>query len=76
MKFYVKKFHEIDTQTIHNIFSLRADVFIVEQKCIYQDIDGKDPNSIHIIGKNKEEIVVKIGTIRSNLKIDGLRPGL
>ncbi len=57
VKFYVKKFHEIDTQTLHNIFSLRADVFIVEQKCIYQDIDGKDPNSIHIIGKKKEEIV-------------------
>ena len=57
VKFEVKKFNEIDSKTLHNIFLLRAEVFIVEQECIYQDIDGKDPESIHIIGKKKQEIV-------------------
>ena len=57
VKFEVKKFNEIDSKTLHNIFLLRAEVFIVEQECIYQDIDGKDPKSIHIIGKKNQEIV-------------------
>ena len=57
VKFYVKKFNEIDSRTLHNIFLLRAEVFIVEQECAYQDIDGKDFKSIHIIGMQKEEII-------------------
>jgi len=57
VNFEAKKFNEIDTKTLHNIFLLRSEVFIVEQECIYQDIDGKDPASIHIIGKKNEQIV-------------------
>ena len=57
VKFEVKKLQEIDSNTLHNIFLLRAEVFIVEQECIYQDIDGKDLKSIHIIGKKNQEIV-------------------
>jgi len=57
VKFDVKKFHEIDGKTLHNIFLLRSEVFIVEQECAYQDIDGNDYKSIHIIGKKKEEII-------------------
>lgn len=57
VKFDVKKFHEIDAKTLHNIFLLRSEVFIVEQECAYQDIDGNDFKSVHIIGKKKEEII-------------------
>ena len=57
MNFDVKKFKEIDRKTLHNIFLIRSEVFIVEQECAYQDIDGKDLKSIHIIGKKKEEII-------------------
>ena len=57
VKFDVKKFNEIDTETLHNIFLIRTEVFIVEQQCAYQDIDGKDTKSTHIIGKKKEEII-------------------
>ena len=57
VKFDVKKFHEIDGKTLHNIFLLRSEVFIVEQECAYQDIDGNDFKSVHIIGKKKEQII-------------------
>ena len=57
VNFEVKKFNEIDNKTLHNIFLIRSEVFIIEQNCIYQDIDGKDIKSIHIIGKIKEEII-------------------
>jgi len=57
VKFYAKKFNEIDSKTLHNIFLLRSKVFVVEQECAYQDIDGKDFKSIHIIGEQKKEII-------------------
>tara|TARA_B100001057_G_scaffold476489_1_gene544587 strand:- start:783 stop:1235 length:453 start_codon:yes stop_codon:yes gene_type:complete len=57
VKFEVKKFNEIDNKTLHNVFLIRSEVFIIEQNCVYQDIDGKDTKSIHIIGKIKDEII-------------------
>ena len=38
----VIKFSRINTQELYNILQLRSEVFVVEQNCIYQDIDGKD----------------------------------
>ena len=55
MKFDAKRFDELDNKTLHHIFLLRSEVFVVEQECVYQDIDGKDINSIHIIGKKKKK---------------------
>ena len=57
MKFDAKRFDELDNKTLHHIFLLRSEVFVVEQECVYQDIDGKDINSIHIIGKKQEQII-------------------
>ena len=42
MKFDVKRFDELDNKTLHDIFLLRSEVFVVEQECAYQDIDRKD----------------------------------
>ena len=48
MKIVVKHFHELTTQELYNILQLRSEVFVVEQECIYQDIDGKDKKAIHV----------------------------
>ena len=55
MKFDAKRFDELDNKTLHDIFLLRSEVFVVEQECVYQDIDRKDLESIHIIGIKKEK---------------------
>ena len=46
MKIVVKHFHELTTQELYNILQLRSEVFVVEQNCIYQDIDEKDQNCL------------------------------
>ena len=48
--FSSKNFHELTTQELYQILALRAEVFVVEQNCPYQDVDGKDPKSIHVLG--------------------------
>ena len=57
LSFSQKKFDKLSLQELHDIYALRSEVFVVEQDCVYQDIDGKDVNSIHIIGKKQEEII-------------------
>ncbi len=46
----LKKFKELSPIKLYNIMSLRAEVFVIEQKCIYQDADGKDAQSFHLMG--------------------------
>ena len=48
--FESKDFDSLSTLELHQIFALRNEVFIVEQNCIYQDIDGKDLDATHVLG--------------------------
>ncbi len=43
-------FAELSPQEIHDLYRLRADVFIVEQNCVFQDVDGVDPQCLHLLG--------------------------
>ena len=42
-------FAELDVRTFHDIVRLRCDVFVVEQACIYPELDGRDvePGTLH-----------------------------
>lgn len=53
----IKKFEELGLEELYNILQLRSEIFVVEQDCVYQDIDGKDQNALHIIGYKNDTIV-------------------
>ena len=53
----IKTFSELDIEDLYQILRLRSEVFVVEQDCVYQDIDNKDQNAIHIYYKENDEIV-------------------
>jgi len=53
----VKEWAELSPNEVENIFSLRSEVFVVEQDCVYQDIDGKDQKAKHVLGKKNNEII-------------------
>jgi ElaA protein len=57
MELKIKMFKELTTEELHDIFQLRSEVFVVEQDCVYQDIDGKDKEALHIIGRTKGRLV-------------------
>ncbi|WP_299548974.1 GNAT family N-acetyltransferase [Seonamhaeicola sp.] len=52
-----KSFSELTTRELYDLLQLRSEVFVVEQNCVYQDIDGKDQNALHVLGY-KEGILV------------------
>ncbi|HSI71177.1 MAG TPA: GNAT family N-acetyltransferase [Gillisia sp.] len=57
MEIIIKKFEELSLDELYNILQLRSEVFVVEQDCVYQDIDGKDDFALHILGKEGEKLV-------------------
>jgi len=57
MEFTFKHFTELSTDELYDILKLRAEIFVVEQDCVYNDLDGHDKNAIHQFLKKNDEIV-------------------
>ena len=57
MKIVVKRFKELSVEEMYQILRIRSEVFVIEQRCIYQDIDGKDKKAIHVTGTNNNKII-------------------
>lgn len=47
-------FDELDAATLCAVLAARQDVFVLEQQCLYPDIDGKDQHAFHLIGCEQE----------------------
>ncbi|WP_284651037.1 GNAT family N-acetyltransferase [Flavobacterium terrisoli] len=57
LEWKIKRFEALSVKEFYNLLQLRAEVFIVEQNCVYQDIDGKDEKALHLIGEDNGEVV-------------------
>lgn len=57
MIFTIKKFNELSTHELYTVLQLRAEVFVVEQDCVYQDLDNKDLDAYHMLGVLDTKIV-------------------
>lgn len=51
LSWHTKTFAQLNTQTLFDCLELRQRVFVVEQECAYPDIDAKDLEAWHLIGK-------------------------
>ena len=45
------RFNELSTEDLYRVLQLRAEVFVVEQDCAYQDVDGYDHEALHVMGQ-------------------------
>jgi len=52
MDLYVKTFDELTKDELYAILHLRAEIFVVEQNIVYQDLDYKDQTSLHVFYKD------------------------
>lgn len=55
--FEIKRFNELSIDELYRVLQLRAEVFVVEQDCVYQDIDGKDAKALHVLGLFEGRVV-------------------
>tara|TARA_Y100000385_G_scaffold182065_1_gene188038 strand:+ start:605 stop:1045 length:441 start_codon:yes stop_codon:yes gene_type:complete len=57
MIFTIKRFNDLSIHELYVILQLRSEVFVVEQDCVYQDLDNKDLDAYHVLGVLDKEIV-------------------
>lgn len=75
MKLVSKFFDELTTTELYELLKARAEIFVVEQECVYQDIDDIDYDSLHVFYEEegkvlaylrafiKEKDVVQVGRV-------------
>lgn len=57
-EFKIKRFNELSLQELYQMLQLRSEVFVVEQNCVYQDIDGKDEKALHLLGSHDGKVIL------------------
>ena len=54
----VKKYEDLSNKQIHQIFQARSEVFVVEQECVYQDVDNKDRDAYHCFIMDENDYLI------------------
>ncbi len=57
MNWKIKRFEELTITELYEILRVRAEVFVVEQICVYQDLDLKDKSAYHLFCEESGKIV-------------------
>ena len=57
MELHCKRFSELMLDELYELLRIRTDVFVVEQDCVYQDMDYDDQKSIHLWLTESEKVV-------------------
>ncbi len=52
-----KPFHDLTPQELYAILRLRSEVFVVEQNCVFLDMDNKDQVAYHLMGYSNDELI-------------------
>jgi len=54
IRWVLKSFNDLTPDELYAVMRLRIEVFVVEQNCVFQDLDNKDQNCLHFMGWNDE----------------------
>lgn len=53
----VQRFDELDSSALYALLAARVEVFVVEQTCPYQELDGRDAGALHLSGWDGERLL-------------------
>jgi ElaA protein len=75
MELVIKHYRELTVPELHDILQLRSAIFVVEQNCVYQDIDGTDPHGYHLYLKDEDGIVAYLRVLPAGVRYDEVSLG-
>ncbi|MCC9622640.1 GNAT family N-acetyltransferase [Thalassospira sp. MA62] len=64
------QFDEMTARQVHDLLRLRQEIFVIEQNCIFAEIDGLDPLCTHILGMIGDDVIAA-----ARIVAPGLDPG-
>ena len=63
MELCIRRFDELTLAELYEILAARVSVFVVEQNCPYQELDGLDEQSIHLYFRDETGILAYLRVI-------------
>lgn len=70
-----RRFDELSPRQVHGLFKLRQQIFIIEQDCIYPDIDGLDPVCQHILACDDDDVLAAVRIVAPGIDTNHLEQG-
>ncbi|RFZ90743.1 GNAT family N-acetyltransferase [Mucilaginibacter conchicola] len=75
LRYIIKPFNELTTTELYALLRLRAEVFVVEQNCVYLDLDGKDQQSYHLLYYADDELAAYTRLVPAGVSFDEISIG-
>ena len=75
MEIVIKHFYDLTLDELYEILRARAEVFIVEQNCVYQDVDEVDKEAYHVYLREDGKIVAYLRVIDKGKRLDEVSLG-
>ncbi|RTZ02230.1 GNAT family N-acetyltransferase [Flavobacterium sp. RSP49] len=75
LKWSIKSFKELSVDELYDLLRLRSEIFVVEQNCVYLDLDGKDKVALHLIGEFEGKIVAHSRLFKPGISFDNASIG-
>ncbi len=63
LEWQIKPYNDLTLNELHDLIALRVKIFVVEQDCPYQDLDGRDKKSYHVICRDGKGNIVATSRI-------------
>ncbi len=53
----VSAFGTLSVHELYELLQLRSEVFVLEQNCLFQDLDGADAVAMHLMGRSENQLL-------------------
>lgn len=71
----IKPFEALTVHELYDVLKLRSEIFVVEQNCVYLDVDGKDKKALHLLGVYDGKIVAYARLFDAGISFDNTSIG-
>ena len=75
MRIIIKRFEALTNEELYEILKIRVAVFVVEQKCPYQEIDDKDKYAFHVMLMDGSEMLAYLRVLEAGVSFEHVSIG-
>lgn len=75
LQWKTKPFEALSVNELYDLLKLRSEVFVVEQNCVYLDLDGKDKRALHLFAEFEGKIVAHARLFQPGISFDNASIG-
>lgn len=75
MKYQLKAFNQLTVNELYGLLKIRFDVFVLEQECLYDELDGVDKKAYHMFVEDHHEVIATLRLFKEGVESKEARIG-